>query len=322
MSLWTAVRSSEMFDSGKRLVRKVGRDDISGAAAELAYRFFLALFPFFIFLTALGGFIASNLNVQDPTQEIMQVLGKNLPADARSVLEGELRAVIENHDAGLLSIGIIGALWAASSGIGALMKNLNVVFEVKESRPLWKRYALALSLTLVGAGLLVVAFSLLIAGQVYGLEIADEVGLRGVARDVFPLLPWPAAVLMVLVAVAILYWLAPNTEMPVHWITPGAVVFTIAWLAASFLFGLYVSNFGNYNATYGALGGVVILLVWFYLTSFLLLLGAEINAVFAERQADEPLPAAVKEETTGQQDAQRAADLVRPPSERFRLDRR
>jgi len=319
--MW-GMRLQRLAGSAKRLLQKVRQDDISGAAAELAYRFFLALFPFFIFLAALGGFVASVLDVANPTERVMDFLGENLPADARSVLEGQLRAVIEDQDAGLLSIGIVGAIWAASSGIGALMKNLNTVFEIKESRPIWKRYGIAIGLTLTGAGLLVVAFSLLLASQVYGPEIADEVGLKGLARDVFPLLPWPAAILIVLAAVAILYWLAPNTNMPVHWITPGAVVFTVAWLAASFLFGLYVSNFGNYNATYGALGGVVILLIWFYLTSFLLLLGAEINAVFAEHEAGEPLPDAAIEGEGSQEDDARARGLPRPPSEGVRLGRR
>jgi membrane protein len=271
---------------GKRLVKEIGEDDLSGASAELAYRFFLALFPFFIFLAALGGFVASAFDIANPTDEVMNRLGDSLPEDASSVLRTQLESVIEQRNTGLASIAIVGAIWAASSGIGSLMKAMNRIFEVKETRPLWLKYGTAVGLTVLGAGLLVTSFTLFFVLQVYGTRIADELGLSSAGNVGLTVAGYVLPVIGVMIAVAILYWQAPNTNYPIRWISPGAVVFTVSWLVGSFLFGLYVANFGSYNATYGALAGVVILLIWFYLTGFLLLLGAEINVILT--QAYEP----------------------------------
>ena len=267
---------------GKRLKEEFSEDDISGGAAELAYRFFLALFPFLIFLAALGGFLASAVNVTNPTEEIMNRLQGSLPEDAASVLRTQIDTVVNNRDAGLLSLSIIGAIWAASSGITSLMKTTNRIYEVAESRPIWRRYLLAVGLTIFGAGLLVLSFTVFFFGQLYSERLANEVGLDEAASVALTIFQYVFPVLGVLLAVALLYWLAPDADLPFRWLSPGALFFSIAWFVASFLFSLYVSNFGSYNATYGALGGVVILLIWFYLTSFLLLLGAEINMILAE----------------------------------------
>lgn len=268
---------------GLRLKDKVSEDDVSGAAAEMAYRFFLALFPFFIFLAALGGFAASAFNVQNPTDEIMDMLGESLPDDASSVLRGQLENVIEGQNAGLLSVGIVGAVWAAAGGVGALMKKMNIIYSVDEDRSMVARYGIAIGLTVFSAGLIIVAFIIFFVGQIYGPRLGAEVGLAETTAEMVSLARWPAAVVLVILAVAFVYWLAPNTRLPIRWLSPGALFFAIAWLVASFGFSFYVANFGSYNATYGALAGIVILLFWFYLTSFLILLGGEINAVLAEK---------------------------------------
>jgi membrane protein len=303
------MQVGQLKEDGKLLFDKVGKDDVSGAAAELAYRFFLAMFPFFIFLAALGGFVADAADVQDPTQEVMNLLGEGLPADARSVIEGQLRSVVDSRNGGLLTISILAALWAASSGIGSLMRKLNRIFDVDETRSMPKKYGIAVGLTFLGAGMLVLAFVLFFVGQVYGVKIAAEIGLEGIAADLLPLARWPLVILLVMVAAGLLYWLAPNTSSPFRLISAGAIAFTLAWLAASYLFGIYVSNFGNYNATYGALGGVVILLLWFYLTAFLLLLGAEINALMLKDTSDVPQPDSTTATRPQDSDA-----LVRPPA--------
>jgi membrane protein len=282
--------SRSLYAYGKRLIEKIGEDDVNGAAAEMAYRFFLALFPFFIFLAALSGFVASTFNVDDPTTEIMDLLGDSLPDDASSVLEEQLRSVTEQRNGGLLTLGILGAIWATSGGISALMKNMNRMYSVGESRSRWARYAISLGLTFLSAGVLVLAFVLFFTSQVYGPRIADEAGLADTARTLISLALWPATLLMIMFAVAFLYWLAPNAGLRLRWISPGAIFFTLTWLIASFGFGLYVANFGSYNATYGALGGVVVLLIWFYLTAFLLLVGAEINAAVAEKETGSEAP--------------------------------
>jgi membrane protein len=306
---------------GKRLVKEAGEDDLSGAAAELAYRFFLALFPFFIFLAALGGFAADIFGIQDPTKEVMDLLGNSLPEDANSVLRGQLDNVIGQTNPALLSIGIIGAIWSAASGIGTIMKVSNRTYDVKETRPIWKRYALSVGLTVLGGFFIVLALALLLAGQLAGSEISDEIGLSGAFGTFLSIVRWPVIFAFLLAAVAFLYWATPNVQLPFRWISPGAVVFVIAWTVFTVLFAFYVSNFSSYNATYGALGGVVVLLVWFYMTSFILMLGAEINAVLVQEVVPEELPqteeeGATRETVPDEKEAEAAAKnpQVREPS--------
>lgn len=290
----------DLMKVGKRLIKAIGEDDISGAATELAYRLFLAIFPFFIFLAAFGGFIADLLEVRNPTQEIMDSLGESLPPDAASVLQRELDSVINSRDLGLVSIGILGAVFAASSGVGTIAKALNRIYGVRETRSRWKRFALALGLTFLGGGFLIGGFLILIIGQLYGLELAQELGIEGATATIFAYSRWPLVIVLVLTALAFLYWAAPNVDLPFKWITPGAVIATIGWLGMTFLFGQYVANFGSYNATYGTLGGVVIALVWFYLSGFVVLLGAEINAVLVEEVMPEELPQTMEEGATAE----------------------
>ena len=284
------MNTQAVVSVGKRVVKEVGEDDLSGAAAELAYRFFLALFPFFIFLAALGGFAASIFGVQKQTDKVMDLLGNSLPEDANSVLRTQIENVVNQQNPALLSFGIIGALWSAASGIGTIMKVSNRTYDVEETRPIWKRYALSVGLTILGGGFIVLALVLVVAGQLAGSQIADELGMSGAFGTALSIIRWPVIVLFLLAAVAFLYWATPNVELPFRWISPGAVIFVIAWLIFSVLFAFYVANFSSYNATYGALGGVVILLIWFYMTSFILMVGAEINAVLVQENAPEELP--------------------------------
>jgi membrane protein len=277
---------------GKRLIAEIGEDDVSGAAAELAYRLFLALFPFFIFLTALGGFASDALGIDDPSQRVMEELGQQLPPDAASLLQREIETVIESRDAGLVSIGILGAIWAASSGVGTIMKAMNRAYEVKETRSRWKRYGLAVGLTLLGGLFMIGGTLLLLGGQWFGLEVAERLGFEGTAATAFALMRWPLVLVCLMAALAFLYWAAPNVQLPFKWITPGAVLATFAWVVMTLGFGVYVANFGSYNATYGALAGVVIALFYLYLTSFVLLAGAELNAILAQESAPEKLPEA------------------------------
>ena len=282
--------ASGLFLFGKRLVKATGEDDLSGTAGELAYRFFLALFPFFIFLAAMGGFVADILDVNNPTDEVMELFGDSLPADAESVLRGELESVIESGNATIVSLGIVVAIWSASSGVSTLVKGMNRIYGVKETRPLWKRYAMNMGLTVLGGVFVVGSMVLLLVGQIAGTEVARELGLANESAAAFKLAHWPIVIVFLLVTTAFLYWAAPNIRLPFRLVTPGAVIFIFGWLLMSAGFGVYVANFGSYNATYGTLGGIVVLLVWFYLTSFLLLLGAEINAVLAQKEAPEKLP--------------------------------
>ena len=212
----------------KQLVQDVKQDDLSGLAAEFAYRFFLSLFPFFLFAAALGGFAADLFDIDNPTDGIIDLLGESVPQDVASVLRTQVDAVIEARNVGLISIGILGALWTASSGIVALIKGLNRIHAVKEQRPFWKRFAVSIGLTLLAGGSLIIAFLVLTIGHVYGLKIANEIGMEGLAARLFTLSRWPLVIVAVLTAVAFLYWAAPNAKLPFRWLTPGSALFTSA----------------------------------------------------------------------------------------------
>jgi membrane protein len=268
-----------VISTGKRLFKEISADDVSGLAAEMAYRLLLAIFPFLIFLAAMGGFVASALNIDNPTEKIMDSLGDALPSDAASVLRDQLRQVLAERNAGLLSLGIAAAIWAASGAMNTLIKALNRVYDVPESRPFWKRYLVSLGLTALCGLFFVTAFTALIIGQLFTEEIAGELGLGDIVRNVLYWGRFPFAALLLLAAVAFLFWAAPDARLPFRWVTPGALVFTVAWIAFTLGFGFCVANFNSYNSTYGTLGGVIVLMVWLYLSSFILLAAAELDAL-------------------------------------------
>jgi len=274
----------DLVPYAKRVAKEFSADDISGLAAELSYRFFLALFPFFIFLGALGGFAAAALSSDDPTQRLMDQIGDALPADARSILEDQVRGVLDSRSGGLLSVSIIGAIWASSGAMKALIKALNRVYDVPETRSFWKSTSLALAMTLAGSVCTLGSFALLIATQAFGNDIADAIGAGGAFELTVALARWPIVIALVMLSVALIYWIAPNIDVPFRLFSPGAITFTVVWLLTAIGFGLYVANFGSYNKTYGTLGGVVVLLTWLYLSNVSLLLGAEINATLAEQK--------------------------------------
>lgn len=282
------VNSRSVVSGARALWGEISSDDVSDFAASLSYRFFLALFPFFIFITALGGFIAHVAGTSDPSARVLERFGDALPSDARSVLDTQLRGVLEEREPGLLSVGLIGTVWAASGAVGALMKATNRMYDVRETRPFWKRIGIALGLTVLGGLFFVGAFVLAVAGRAIAGAIVETAGLGGVAEAGITVIGYVFAIVLLMVAIAFLYWATPNVRLPFKWVSPGAVLFALGWLAATLGFGFYVSNFGSYNATYGALGGVVILLVWFYLTSYILLAGAELNAMVAQRATERP----------------------------------
>ena len=273
----------DLIQTGKQVVTETLADDVPGLAAELAYRFFLALFPFFIFLAALGGVVAGVLNIANPTDRVMQIMEERLPADAASVIRSQLEGVVRTQNPGLLSFGFLAAHWASSSAFKAVMKAMNRAYDVAESRSFWKKYLISIGLTLLAGTFVLGAFLLLVAGQFLVGRGAEAVGLAGVWGTVLNIIRWPLALALVMVAMAFLYWAAPNIGVPFQWLTPGAVVCTLVWLVATLLFGWYVATLGSYNATYGALGGVVVLLLWFYITGFIMLVGAELNAIVDEQ---------------------------------------
>lgn len=259
-----------------RFGQRIGRHDVSGLAAELAYRFFLALFPLFIFLAALGAFVARALGIADPSGEIVRTFGAALPSEVATLVGDELRRVVERQDAGLLSVGALAALWAATGGTNAIFKALGRAYQTPETRPFWRVYPLAIGLTLAGGLLIVVGFAVFLGVEVAGAQAAAGLGLEPV-WGVFLFLRWLLAIPVITLVVATLYRVGTAVRPPWRAALAGALVFALAWLAFTYVFGLYVNALGNYAATYGALGGVAGLLVWLYLSAFMLLVGAELT---------------------------------------------
>jgi membrane protein len=288
---------SELRAGANELRRELSADEISDFAASLSYRFLLALFPLFIFLTALGGFVAAQLEIANPAVTLIDRVGERLPADARSLLQTELTEVLEDQRPGLLSGGIIAALWAASGGMSATMRAMNRAYDVEETRPFWKRTLLSVGLTLFTGVFFLAAFVLAIAGQAIGMAAADALRLGEAFEALTVVIRFVGMVVGLLIAVSVVYWAAPDAKLPFRFITFGSILFVAAWLVGSLLFAWYVSQFGSYNATYGALGGVVVLMVWFYLTAYMLLMGAELNAIL-KRHAEPQVALAPNEDGT------------------------
>ncbi len=259
---------------GKRVWSEFSADEVSDRAAALAYYFLFALFPALLFLTALLGL----LPIPNLMDRLMEYISEALPGDASSILQKTLTEIMGGASGGLLSIGVLGALWAGSNGMASIMSALNVAYDVKESRPWWKAKLLAVVLTLGFSGFILTALVLMVFGPKIGETVAGWVGLGAVFTLVWNIASIPLVMVLVAIGIALVYYLAPNVEQHWRWVTPGSVVALVLWLVASFGLRFYVTHFANYNATYGSIGGVILLMLWLYLSGMALLLGAEVNA--------------------------------------------
>lgn len=261
-------------DLGRRVIHEIREDDCLGRAAQLAYYFLFALFPFFLVLTTLLGY----LPVPNLMDRLMEMLAGILAGDALKLVQDNVREIVTSQRGGLLSFGILAALWTSSSAVTAIVDGLNRAYDVEEGRPYWKIRLIAIFLT-VGISLFII-FSLILLtfGPQIGGWIADQVGLGRVFQTAWNLLRWPVIVGLIILAMAIVYYVAPDVDQRWQWITPGSLVAVIGWLLASLGFSFYVNNFGSYNATYGSIGAVIVLLTWMYVSGFFVLVGGEINA--------------------------------------------
>ena len=274
------------LELGRRLWRESQKDELLGRAAQLSYYALLALFPALIFLTALMGLFS----VENFMPELMSYLRNVLPADALSMVQRFLTQVAEGSGANILSIGALGALWASSSGVTAIMDALNVVFDVKEDRrPFWRVRLTAIVLTIGLAGFVILSLALVLYGPTIGRWIADLMGFGVAFTWLWNVLQWPVIVGLMLIVVAAIYHICPDRRYKRwHWVTPGSLFAVLMWLLVSLGFKAYVDNFGDYNKVYGSIAGVIVLMLWFYWSGMVLLLGGEINSEIetaAERKA-------------------------------------
>jgi membrane protein len=271
----------------KDTIAEVSDDDVPGLAAEMTFHALLSIFPFLLFLAGLTSIIDNVFGVGNLTDRIVNQASHVMPEDATSLLRSFTGEVVNSQGTWAIVIGLLGALWASSSAVGAAMKALNRAYDVKENRGFIKRKVVALALTVLFTGVIVVAALLLALGPLMAGGIGEALGWRQEFVTAWNWLTFPAALALVTLAVAILYALAPATDHQWRWITPGAALFVVGWVIASVVFTLYVSNFGSYNRTYGSLAAVIILLLWLYWSNMLLLIGGELNAVLARRNDPE-----------------------------------
>jgi membrane protein len=271
-----AIQFSKGWRFLKLTLTEFSADAMTTYAAALAYRLIFSIFPFLIFLTALLGFLGAPQFFDWMRDQAAYLL----PQQAMSAVDNVL-SELQTPQGGLMSVGIALAIWSASAGVLGTMDALNVAYDVEERRPMWKRILVAILYTLALAIMLIVAAALMISGPAFLTWLTHYVGLDQLFITIWAWIRWPVAIFLLMLAIALVYWAAPNVKQPFRFITPGSVLAVTVWVIASLGFGFYVQNFADYNQTYGSLGAVIILLFYFYLSAAVLLFGAELNAVIA-----------------------------------------
>ena len=269
----------------KALARKVWRaaneDDFFGSAAKLSYYFLLALFPMLIFLTSLIGFLPG---VQE---KILLTLAEVAPSQAMELVTNTLNDVVSKRSGGLLSFGVLGTLWAASSGVSAAMDALNLAYQVPSPRSFWKQRSMALGLTILLLLMATVGTALIMFGDRVSAWVANGLGFGALFAVVWQWVDNLLGLLLLLVGIEVLYYFAPNVAQKWRWLTPGAVFAAVGLIGVSLLFSFYLRVGPGYSATYGSLGAVIVLMLWLYLIGLVLLIGGEINCEI-ERASRQP----------------------------------
>lgn len=269
----------------------IGDDDLTGRSAQLAYFFFLAIFPGFLFLTAVLGMLSGPGTAL--RSSLMHYLPEAVPPQAWDILQQAFTQTSKVASGGKLTFGVIAALWSATAGMSAACDTLNAVHDIKESRPYWKVQATALTLTLVAGLLLLLALVVLFSGDAM-LRLSLHSSLHWPILVLAKTVEWGVVLLCVTVSFAVTYYWAPDIkEREWHWITPGAAFGIFLWILSTIALRVYLHFNDSYSASYGAVGAVIILLLWFYLSGFSMLVGAEVNAAIEDAAAQQGTPGAV-----------------------------
>ena len=259
----------------RRVYARLVEHDVFDRAAGLSYYFLFALFPTLLFLTALLGL----LPIPRLMDRLLDYITRVLPGDAASILTRTLAEVVKGARGSLVSIGVLAALWGAASGMVSIRTALNVAYDARDRRPRWRQRLDAVALTVWFSLFTLLALLLLVFGERLGDAVAGALGVGAIFTGAWNIARWPLILLLALLGITLVYHFAPAVRHRWRWVTPGSVFALLGWLLASFGLRLYVSYFGNYNATYGSIGGVILLMLWFYLSSLTLLIGAEIDAL-------------------------------------------
>ncbi|WP_089251173.1 YhjD/YihY/BrkB family envelope integrity protein [Rhodococcoides kyotonense] len=261
----------------KKTAREFSRDQCTDLAAALTYYAVLSLFPAILAVVSLLGVFGQG---QATVDGVLQIVGDLGPSSAVDTLRGPIEQLVQAPAAGFaLVTGIAGALWSASGYVGAFGRAMNRMYEIEEGRPVWKLRPVMLLVTLVGLTLVACAALMLAVSGPVASAVGDALGLGDTALTIWNIVRWPIVVVIVVLAVAVLYYTTPNVQQPkFRWISSGAALAIVVWIAASVVFGFYVANFGSYNKTYGSLAGAIVFLLWLWITNLALLFGAELDS--------------------------------------------
>jgi membrane protein len=278
----------------KRVWVEIDNDDLLGRASELAYNFLLAVFPMLLFLVSLFGVFAAQRG--ELQGRLFYYLGQVLPPAAYELISKTLQEVIKNSGGGKVTLGLVLALWAGAGGMSSLMSGLNAAYNVRDARPWWKKRGIAVALTLAISILVIAALFIVVAGGNVAELVGGKLHLGTAAIISWKVLQWPVALAFIIFAFALIYYFGPDLkEQHWYWITPGSLIGVLLWLATSFAIRVYLHFFNTYSKTYGSLGAVIILLLWFYVTGLSFLVGGEINSEIEHAAAERGHPEAKPE---------------------------
>ena len=244
----------------RRTVRESINDNCPGMAAQLAYYFFFALFPALLFVFA----VASDFPVETLIDDMFAMMGGFVPPEAVQIITDQIRKIAEGEQGGLLTLGMLLTLWSSSAAMTSIIDTLNTAYDIGEGRPWWKVRLTAIGLTVGVALFILLSFTLILVGPALAQRLADLTFLDRTFVVAWTILQWPLVFALAITGVGLIYYFAPDAEQDWVWITPGAIFATVTWLAASLGFKFYVASMGNYTEAYGALGAVMILMLWFY----------------------------------------------------------
>ncbi|QQB60371.1 YihY/virulence factor BrkB family protein [Staphylococcus equorum] len=260
------------------LIYRIGKDDASGLSAQLSYYFMLSLFPMLLFLLS----IVPVIGVEQST--IRDMIKEHVPPDYAGQVSSIIGDIMSNASGSILSVGLILALWSASNGMTAIMNSFNVAYDVEDSRNFIVSKLFSVLFTLAMIIVLPIALILPTFGEQIGSLLFGPLGLGDQIKWIFNLVRVVLPLIIIFIAFMVLYTLAPNVKIKMKSVIPGAIFATIVFLGGSFLFGIYISNFANYSKTYGSIASIIILMLWLYITGFIIIIGAEINAIIHQRK--------------------------------------
>ncbi|PGY16067.1 ribonuclease [Bacillus sp. AFS031507] len=267
------VRSSLL----KLLWHRVDEDDLPGLSAQLAYYFLLSLFPLLIVLFTLLPYIPI------PHQDMLGIVRDFAPVEAMDLIEKNVHDIMNHRNGGLLSFGIIGTIWSSSNGINAIVKAFNKAYNVKESRSFIVSRGMAILLTFGMIFVLILAIVLPVFGREIGVFLFSQMGYTTEFIKVWDTLSWLVSAIILFLIFTGLYWIAPNVKIKCRSAFPGAAFATVGWIISSIGLTFYVGNISNYSLTYGSIGAIIVLMIWLYISAFIIILGGEINAFYSEK---------------------------------------